>query len=1011
VERGERASTKDVVRFVEEFADKVAESSSKGARTRGVLLLVDEAGKALEYAAHHPDRGDVQLLQELAEAAARSGDRPLVVGVLLHQAFDQYASRLGVAQRNEWAKVQGRFEDVPFQEQADQVLRLIAMAIGLRGLGGKGRLEAEKLVDELVSSVGPPGMPDKGKLARVLMDTFPLHPVTALLLGPLFRSQISQNERSLFAFLSSTEPGALQEFLPTAVVGNQGLETYGPDRLYRYIGATLGERLYRHGGRQWAVINDALARLPKNAREIDARVLMTVGLLGMLGDSSGIPASEVVVQLSLAGTSAAERTHVSEALQRLRSASILVFRRFRNAYQIWDGSDLDLDERVRSAGSQIDPRAGLVDCLNRAVPPRPIVARRHLFETGTLRYFELRYGDESMLDGDWAALDTEADGVAWVVVPSSDAATSKLKKRLNQPGTWLGVGEGSKPVVVCVFNEAGRLREVAAELAAMEWVRTHTPELDGDPIARKELAGRILDAEDALRREVAGLFNGERDSAWYYRGIVKPVADARQLGAELSGIFDEVYDKAPRVLNELLNRSQLSSAAAAARRELLLGMVSRRSQANLGIEGYPPELSMYRSVLEQHGLHREVRGRWQFVLPRSSQSGSIVPAIRKVESILGREGARVALEDVYAILRRPPFGVKAGLIPVVVLFVLLTREAEVALYEEGAFVPTLDAPVIERLLRAPSRFHLQRFAIEGAREEVFTELTGNDEAAAEGPLLLVRQFVRVVQELPPFTRNTRELSATATQVRDAIVRAKEPGALVFTDLPKACGYEPLSAKRTRHLPEGLGAALQGALKELRSAYPGLLDRIRDALSKGLGIPGSGDAMREELVARAKRMRGVASDAQLKTFLVRAGDSSLDLTGWTVSVATFLAGRPPESWNDGDVQRMSVNLAMIARRFSALEAAFLEHEKAGLPEGAVAVRISVTEAGREEAERVVLIREDERRKVDAIATRVRQAVDAERGDSANETVVAGLAQIIRDLLGEMVYEPMEAKVDE
>ena len=44
---------------------------------------------------------------------------------ILHQAFEQYAQRLATSQREEWAKVQGRFEDVAFVEPTEQVLRLI----------------------------------------------------------------------------------------------------------------------------------------------------------------------------------------------------------------------------------------------------------------------------------------------------------------------------------------------------------------------------------------------------------------------------------------------------------------------------------------------------------------------------------------------------------------------------------------------------------------------------------------------------------------------------------------------------------------------------------------------------------------------------------------------------------------------------------------------------------------------------------------------------------------------
>jgi hypothetical protein len=996
-ERGNRVSAKEVVRFVEEFGNRVGSSK----RGRGVLLLIDEAGKALEYAADHPDRGDVQLLQELAEAATRSGDKPLVLGVFLHQAFDQYASRLGNSQRNEWAKVQGRFDDVPFQEAADQVLRLVSMALALKDPPADVKRAAAALIDDVLSVASPPGIPDKVKLRRLLELTIPLHPITALLLGPLFRSQAAQNERSLFAFLSSSEPGGFQAFLETAVESQSGLETFRPDDLFAYLKQALGERLYRQG-RQWAQIDSAISRLPKDAGDLEARIVRTVGLLGLVGDSSGVAPSERVIQSAVSDNSAAERARVKRTLEELQTASILVYRRFRNAYQIWDGSDLDITQRVRQAIGQIDPRASLVTLLGRAAPPRPIVARRHLFETGTLRRFNVCYGDERVLDGEWTREDTDSDGVLWIIVPSSDTAAAQLKARLKDEDAGGGSSAIAKPVVVGVMNEVGRLRETVVELSALEWVQAHTPELGSDPVARKELEGRILDAENALRNEMAGLVSGERRASWYYRGNTLPVRNGRELGSQLSEICDRAYSKGPRLLNELLNRSQPSSAAAAARRELLIAMTTHRDKRHLGFEGFPPELSMYRSVLEEHGLHGEIDGKWQFTEPKTG-ARSLAPTLRALEKLLGKDGTRVPVRGVYDLLTGPPFGIKEGVIPVLLVWELLRREAEVALYEEGSFVPALDGPVIERLIRAPDHFELQRFKIEGARQEFFEEFTGREDSSDLGPLPLVRQFVKLVQELPAFTRNTRELSTSAVTVRDALLKAKEPGTLMFRDLPQACGFDPLPTVRDAALPTRFVGALNAAIRELRSAYPRLLDRIRNHIGRVFVLPSDTGEMRHELSMRAKRLLSVAADQQLKTFLVRASDESIDADAWTVSIGTFLGGRPPESWVDADLQRLSVNLAMTARKFAALEAAFLEHQQAGLPEGAMAVRVSITEAGQQEAERVVLVRREERHQLEAVVERLREAVEAERGDASRESLVASLAQVMRQLISDMEPE--------
>ncbi|MFP4310294.1 MAG: hypothetical protein ACLFQQ_24030, partial [Desulfococcaceae bacterium] len=67
-----------------------------------VAVVIDELGKNLEYLARYPGRGDLFILQRLAET------EDVFLWVCLHQAFEEYAAGLTAYQRQEWGKVQGR---------------------------------------------------------------------------------------------------------------------------------------------------------------------------------------------------------------------------------------------------------------------------------------------------------------------------------------------------------------------------------------------------------------------------------------------------------------------------------------------------------------------------------------------------------------------------------------------------------------------------------------------------------------------------------------------------------------------------------------------------------------------------------------------------------------------------------------------------------------------------------------------------------------------------------------
>lgn len=82
--------------------------------------------------------------------------------------------------------------------------------------------------------------------------------------------------------------------------------------------------------------------------------------------------------------------------------------------------------------------------------------------------------------------------------------------------------------------------------------------------------------------------------------------------AKLSEVCDRAYPKTPILWNELINRRQLTSQGAKARRELLEAMIECSDQEKLGLTGYGPEVSMYYSLLGETGIHREEDEEWGF---------------------------------------------------------------------------------------------------------------------------------------------------------------------------------------------------------------------------------------------------------------------------------------------------------------------------------------------------------------------------------------------------------------
>ena len=1018
------ASENGIFPHASEITD-LFESATHQIRTEGgtgLLLVVDELGKFLEYAAQNPAQGDLFVLQSLAEFAARSAPTPLLMLTILHQAFERYAQRLATSQREEWAKVQGRFEDVSFVEPTEQVIRLIGSAIERTVAIEKPNLSVA------IDLELKPRQLDTSEFMSLLENCLPLHPTVALIVSALFR-RFAQNERSLFALLNSSEPHGLQDFLANQTYDGRVLPTFTLSNLYDYIYNALGSSLYTsRDGSKWAEIESAIERLP-DPSPMTVKLIKTIGLLSIVGEGSvNLKASKALLRYALDDGTEKFQNEVDESaessLAMLEQRSIVIYRRYNDAYALWEGSDIDIEERLREAAAQLDPNLRLPTTLSTLMQPQPLIARRHLFVTGTLRYFTVRYTDLEGFDTDLLPSD-DTDGLVLYTLPASELEAEQLAEKATEASV-----ADREDVLIAIPQSIGFLRDAVLELWCLGWVEENTPELAGDATARRELWARRTEAEREVSEQLTSLFsgniaspqedigstpNGKGDTggcSWYHNGEPTPIASRRALNKYLSKICDSVYSKTPILRNELINRRQISSQAAAARKRLIAGMLDFQQLEKLDIKGYPPEMSIYLSLLFDTGIHRHVSGVWGFHPPHTDDKNCFSPTWSEVESFLnGCEERRQSVDKLYKRLEQPPFGLRSGPMPILLCAVLLHYETETALYEEGSFVADISMPVFERLIRSPEKFEIKRFRMEGIRAEVFEQFTGllSKPVSVMGKppnlLVIVRPIMRFVDKLPRYTMLTQELSDAAIALRKAINDAREPDALLFEQLPQALGFDafgPLTETDSETV-DAFFNSLRGSLSELNRAYDNLLSFIEEMLVSVFSLQSNGDSPHIELINRARPLLESAIETKLKGFLIRICDEGLNFKEWVEAIGTYIANKPPASWNDSDKVHFEMNLSELARKFHHFRAVSFERQKQSerSPDSVgEVIRVGITTFSETERERVVTVPSTAEAQIDNIERGIEQVFESAGVDGDANLRLAILARLSQRLMAQL-----------
>ena len=959
LEQIEHVTGKQIVKLFSKITDVI----KKTAPNVGLLVVIDELGKLLEFVALRPTDSDIFLLQELAEAT-RNTETPFFLMTVLHQAFERYAEKLGRREREEWMKVQGRFEDLAFQEPNEQGLHILQSAFER----DKKAPEAEVVIKygrhlaEHAFELGLSGTIKKKEAVKILGDCLPLHPTVALSIGHVFR-RFGQNERSLFAFLTSNEAFGVQEFLEITEWNEENRQTVRLDQLHDYLISAMGSALFAGPeSRKWAEIETALNRLV-DATDLEVKLIKTIGLFGLLGSLGKLKSSREVLHFAL-GDDQTSEADINEALEKLQSQSIVMERRFNDTFAIWEGSDVNLDERYREATTKVDPTVSLAESLKNNFRPRPLVAKRHSDETGTLRFFELTYADADDVKAVCEADSTEADGRIIYALTGNQEEFNDLRKQIGKKAINV-----SPRTVIAIPKNLSNLREAVFATSCWRWVQRNTPKLENDRAARTELAARLYHAEQSVLNWLNDLQSNtaSENCVWFWQGEEMPLPTARSLQEFLSKVCGEVFPHTPVLLNELINRRSLSSAANGARKKLFEAVITNPTREKLGIEKFPPELSMYFSLLLKTSIHREEKGVWGFFPPKEEAEEGIRKVWNRVEEFLEEtERTRRTVNELFEILKAPPYGLKDGVLPILLGAVLMHYEAEVALYERGSFVAKLTVPIFERLCKSPDVFALQYCRISEVRTQVIEKLATtllpaniSEQKSRLDVLTLVRPLVVFSNGLDEFTKHTTRISPEAQRVRQAMISAREPDSLIFKQLPEAFGL-PSFSETEDYTPEQVNdfcQSLRATLSELKRAYEDLLDEIEKMIISGFALKESGEAMREELKNRVRLIADHTASAKLKSFVLRVNDDTLDFRAWLESLGALLVGKPLSHWLDADISRFEINLAEMVRSFTSLETLAFEvkNKNASFDKDNVEfLRLSLTRLGEAEQERVLSI---------------------------------------------------------
>lgn len=862
-----------------------------------LFIAIDEFGKVLEHAAKYNPEEELYFLQKFTEFI-NAPTRNILLLTTLHQNFSAYAAKLNQAQKNEWIKVKGRFQEVVFAEPVEQLLFLAAEHISSEY---KYQITNDNFYQLYRMSV------DKKFISSdfsfdTATNLYPIDPFAAYALTKAIQ-RYGQNERSLFTFLNARGDYSLASFTPHDKL------TYNLAQVYDYIVNSFYSYLtdVNSDSAGWSAINFAIERVEgadwKDSQQmLDAiKIVKAIGMINLFGNAGFVMSQQEMAEYAELALDVDFAHTIIHNLIRLK---IIRFAEYKNRLILFEGTDVNIEEELLNAALVVPKPINFVDDLRIYFNNRISSVRAYYYHRGTPRYF-----DYELTDKPYITIPTgDKDGSIQMVFSTSKSQYNELLDFSS---------ECEYPIIFAYFNNT---EEIVSHLYNIQKYRYIIEKVlidKSDRVALKEIM-HLLEYEKTLLNRALNmsLFSYNKDVTWLYKGIVKDIKSQRDFNRLLSEVCDDVYALTPVINNELINKHKLSSNISGAKSRYLQALIEHSDKVDLGFdkEKFPPEKTIYYTLLKNTGLH--VNGEFA----DAPNNADIETLWDVCESFLHSTRTRARkLSELVKTLTSQPYKIKDGLLEFWLPTYLFIRREDYSLYgSNGQYIPNFNMELIDLMKKHIGEFKIKAYAIDGIKIQLFNQyrkflnLGEDDTIKGKAFIETIKPFLYFYnKQLNEYAKHTRSISHVETlKFRNILAKAKDPEKAFLEDLPEALGYDDEKLSDANAVKEYC-YTIQRAIRELRGCYNQLIDRLEENLIERLGLEsGIFSEYINEIHKRLSKVKPHLLTQKQKEFYQHAMTCFDNRNEWYQSICYAVLDYPLERLHDDQEAKLHDELVFL-----------------------------------------------------------------------------------------------------
>lgn len=732
---------RDVVKLYTAITSALCEQT----RYTGIHIIFDEFSKFLEANLDRTKMLNFKVIQDMAEAAVRSGENRIHFTCVTHKNILDYSSS------DSFKTVEGRFREVRFVASSEQSYELIANAIEKDSIFSEFMQEHELDFAELNKAMARVSifseLTQEAYHKKLVEGCFPLTPISAFSLLRV-SELVGQNERTLFTFLAQNGEYTLSAFLKAE---RSSVSFVTVDYVYDYFQELFKKEVFNPSVHSiWTKTNRAIRQV-KNKTQI--RILKAIAIVLIIGDEQfKTTPAHIKAALML------EDEAFEQAVKILLQKHILS-QRESSEYVLLTANGVDVKKSIRNHIDAKISKINVCETLQQYAPLGTVIPRAYNDAFSMMRFFKKIYMEASVFLCYQMATQLLSeypyDGLVIYIVNVSNVKPQILLDKISEYQAF-------PELVFCISDAPFEMELLLKEAIAIQALLKIADE-QGDQHYIDELEIFREDTKHQIVSSIDSLYVPSSIHSQYYNGAGELfVTKKSDLNHAISQICHIRYNSTPVINNEMVNKRILNAQNIRSRNGAVDWVLQHSDAAQIPcMAGHGAEVSIYKSAFSHTGLD---------IASESNNAGINATLTVMREFIVKCEGVSHCVNELYDVLLAPPFGMRKGIIPLFLAYAMRPYKQDVIIYFKGKEME-LSAEVLSRLNESPQDYELLLEQGTALRDDYLNQLESlflpyiNDNVNGSNRIYrIVKSMQSWMRSLPDYSKKyTQEVGGAAVE--------------------------------------------------------------------------------------------------------------------------------------------------------------------------------------------------------------------------------------------------------